>query len=120
LMATVMFRFYCYWLRYLIYSYVTLKPRTMHPTNGLRLAGAVTGNTTGVVVIPITNSNSQSDVSRTFHIMQIAVDYYIDLDLKKASYFQKKLNSLVVKSLSAPSVERIVPVRENLSKKIKH
>ncbi len=38
-------------------------------------------------------------------MMQIAVEYYLETDVKKASYFQKKLNSLVVKSLNAPSVE---------------
>lgn len=47
------------------------------------------------------------------------MDYYLEIDLKKASYFQKKLNSLVVKSLSAPSIEKKQPPKETLSKKIK-
>jgi hypothetical protein len=36
--------------------------------------------------------------------MQIAVEYYLEIDVKKAGYFQKKLNGLVVKSLNAHSV----------------
>ena len=51
--------------------------------------------------------------------MQIAVDFYLDTDIKKAGYFQKKLNSLVVKSLNAHSVERPQPPKELLSRKIK-
>jgi hypothetical protein len=39
--------------------------------------------------------------------------------VKKAGYFQKKLNSLVVKSLSAHSVEQQEVPKETLSKKIK-
>jgi hypothetical protein len=38
--------------------------------------------------------------------MQIAVEYYLEQDVRKAGYFQKKLNSLLVKSLSASSVEQ--------------
>ena len=34
---------------------------------------------------------------------QIAVDYYIEADIKRAGYFQKKLNNLVLKSLNARS-----------------
>lgn len=37
--------------------------------------------------------------------IQIAVDYYIDNDVKKAAYFQRKLNNLALKSLNASSVE---------------
>jgi hypothetical protein len=36
---------------------------------------------------------------------QIAVDYYIDNDVKKAAYFQRKLNNLALKALNASSVE---------------
>ena len=50
---------------------------------------------------------------------QIAVDYYLEIDINKASYFQKKLNSLVVKSLNAPSIETIEPKKETLSKTIR-
>lgn len=52
--------------------------------------------------------------------MQIAVDYYLETDLKKAGYFQKKLNSLVVKSLNARSIETITPHKETLSRTIKN
>jgi len=53
--------------------------------------------------------------------MQIAIDYYLDSDLKKVAYFQKKLNSLVVKSLNAVSIEKKNPAHtEQLSKKIKN
>jgi hypothetical protein len=38
-------------------------------------------------------------------IFKIAVDYFIENDIKRANYFQKKLNNLVIKSLSAKSVE---------------
>jgi hypothetical protein len=41
--------------------------------------------------------------------MQIAVEFYLDADVRKADYFQKKLNSLLVKSLSASSVEEQQP-----------
>jgi hypothetical protein len=38
---------------------------------------------------------------------KLAVDYYLGIDdPKKAMFFQKKLNMLVVKSLSAKSVEQ--------------
>lgn len=37
--------------------------------------------------------------------IQIAVEYFIENDIKRANYFQKKLNNLVIKSLSANSVE---------------
>lgn len=53
--------------------------------------------------------------------MQIAIDYYLDSDLKKVAYFQKKLNSLVVKSLNAESIEKKKPAHtEQLSRKIKN
>ena len=39
--------------------------------------------------------------------------------MRKAGYFQKKLNSLLVKSLSASSVEQQQPPKETLSRKIK-
>ena len=51
------------------------------------------------------NPDFEPNVSSTTLMMQIAVEYYLETDVKKASYFQKKLNSLVVKSLNAPSVE---------------
>ena len=38
-------------------------------------------------------------------LFQIAVDYFIENDIKRANYFQKKLNNLVIKSLSASSIE---------------
>jgi polyhydroxyalkanoate synthesis regulator protein len=52
--------------------------------------------------------------------MQIGVDYYLETDVKKASYFQKKLNGLVVKSLSAPSVEQMEPNKQTLSRTIRN
>ena len=51
---------------------------------------------------------------------KLAVDYYINNDdSKKAMFFQKKLNMLVVKSLSATSVEQPKKNREALGVKIK-
>jgi len=41
----------------------------------------------------------------TLDSIQIAVDFYIDTDVKKAAYFQRKLNNLVIKALHASSVE---------------
>lgn len=38
-------------------------------------------------------------------LSQIAVDFYIDNDVKKAAYFQRKLNNLSVKAIHAQSVE---------------
>ncbi len=35
---------------------------------------------------------------------KIAVDYYIDNDVKKAAYFQRKLNNLALKSLNANTI----------------
>lgn len=40
-------------------------------------------------------------------MIQIAVDFYIENDIKRANYFQKKLNTLVIKSLNANSVENV-------------
>lgn len=37
-------------------------------------------------------------------MIQIAVDFYIENDIKRANYFQKKLNNLVIKSLNADSL----------------
>lgn len=41
----------------------------------------------------------------SYHLKQIAVDFYIDNDVKKAAYFQRKLNNLAIKALKASSVE---------------
>lgn len=40
-------------------------------------------------------------------MIQIAVDFYIENDIKRANYFQKKLNTLVIKSLNANSVQNV-------------
>jgi hypothetical protein len=47
------------------------------------------------------------------------VDYYIDNDIKKASYFQKKLNNLAIKSLNADSLETVKIKKSQLPKQIK-
>jgi hypothetical protein len=52
----------------------------------------------------ITHSNIKQNVQGNFYVIQIAVDYYINCDLAKANFFQKKLNNLSVKSLSSVSV----------------
>lgn len=89
------------------------------PSNGLCLASNGPINPAGGVVKLIADPNPEPDVSSTPPSIQIAVDFYLDTDVKKAGYFQKKLNSLVVKSLNAHSLERPQPPKELLSKKIK-
>ena len=74
---------------------------------GLCRPGAGLGNATGGGGVPGTHPDPQSNVSRTLIDMQIAVEYYLETDIKKAGYFQKKLNGLVVKSLNAPSIEKM-------------
>lgn len=88
-------------------------------SNGLRLAsdGPLDPAVGGVELRA--DPDPQPDVSSTPPSIQIAVDFYLDTDIKKAGYFQKKLNSLVVKSLNAHSVERPQPPKELLSRKIK-
>ena len=49
---------------------------------------------------------------------QIAVDFYLNTDVKKAKYFQNKLNRLAVKSLNAPSVDEAPQKRECRARKI--
>lgn len=46
------------------------------------------------------------------------MDFYIDSDVRKASYFQKKLNNLTIKSLNAKSVESSKRKRSELPNKI--
>ena len=53
-------------------------------------------------------------------LKQIAVDYYLGVDVRKAKYFQDKLNVLAVKSLNAISVQKTKPKKVNLQKKIKN
>lgn len=46
------------------------------------------------------------------------MEYYIETDIKRANYFQKKLNNLVIKSLSANSVEKPQVKKSELSSRI--
>lgn len=75
-----------------------------HSPHGIRRASTGTVDATGIRIVIRSDSNTKSDVSRKTLVTQIAVEYYLDIDEKKAIYFQKKLNGLVVKSLDAPSV----------------
>jgi hypothetical protein len=100
-------------------SYVQERNGTGQSAHGVRRAGAGPGNATGRRRNARSDPDPEPDVPGKVASTQIAVDYYLEIDLKKASYFQKKLNSLVVKSLSAPSIEKKQPPKETLSKKIK-
>lgn len=51
--------------------------------------------------------------------MQIGVDYYLETDLKKAKYLQKKQNSLIVRCLNVPEEAKRQPAREKLSRLIR-
>jgi hypothetical protein len=74
------------------------------PPYGLCRPSYGSRNTIGGGIEPLTHSNLESNVSGRCCLTQIAVDFYLDNDVRKAGYFQKKLNSLLVKSLSASSV----------------
>ena len=104
-----------------INKYKTNEQKIHRPwsSNGLRLASHGPLDPAGGVVKLRADPDPESDVSSTPPSIQIAVDFYLDTDIKKAGYFQKKLNSLVVKSLNAHSVERPQPPKELLSRKIK-
>ena len=51
--------------------------------------------------------------------MQIGVEFYLENDLKKANYFQKKLNKLAISSLDAQNNENCQPARRRFHKQIK-
>lgn len=51
--------------------------------------------------------------------MKIAVEFYIENDIKRANYFQKKLNNLVVKSLNANSVSDLKQKKSELPNRIR-
>jgi hypothetical protein len=56
-------------------------------------------------------ANPQQDVQGTDEAMQIGVEYYLEHDLKKASYFQKKMNKLAVETLDAKTNENCQPAK---------
>jgi hypothetical protein len=47
------------------------------------------------------------------------VDYYLENDLRKANYLQRKLNSLTVRSLDAQSVTRWQPARQDINRRVR-
>lgn len=78
-----------------------------YPPDGFRITGAGSLDAAVGVVISVADPNPEPDVPGIQCVIQIAVEYYLEIDEKKANYFQKKLNGLVVKSLDAPSVEKV-------------
>lgn len=77
--------------------------------HGLCLTSDGPRDQTGGIVKSGADPDFKPDVQGTPLTMQIAVEFYLDADVRKADYFQKKLNSLLVKSLSASSVEAQQP-----------
>jgi len=78
-----------------------------YTSHGIRRASPWLINAPLRVVVVRVDTNTKSNVPRNNDVTQIAVEYYLEIDEKKAIYFQKKLNGLVVKSLDAPSVEKM-------------
>lgn len=65
------------------------------------------------------DSDSEPTVPRTPCPNQIGVDYYLENDLRKANYLQRKLNSLTVRSLDAQSVTRWQPARQDINRRVR-
>ena len=51
--------------------------------------------------------------------MQIGVDYYLQNDVRKAGYMQKKLNALTVKAIDLKAIENRPPCRVTFDKKMR-
>lgn len=51
--------------------------------------------------------------------MKIGVDYYLDNDLKKAEYMQRKLNALTVRAVNMKSVENRPPCKVTFERKMR-
>lgn len=59
----------------------------------------------------IASSNLDSTLSCTHDLMKIGVDYYLENDIKKAEYMQRKLNALTVKAINIKNIENRPPCK---------
>ena len=51
-----------------------------------------------------------------FYLFQIAIEYYINIDSRKASHFQRKLTSLLTNPYTLEIIERIEKIKNNVMK----
>lgn len=69
--------------------------------------------------MPVISADSHTALSGSACPIKIGVEYYLENDVKKAEYMQRKLNTLTVRAINLRTSENRPPCKVTFEKKMR-